>query len=222
MQCAKAGEAGEEHDQETPTEVDGLQLHLSGKSATGYKGVYRERTGRYAARAPIDNKFLGGAFLGTFDSKVEAAIAVAKHVQSESQDADGDDDKNEEEEAPAVEEAAAAAGPSSQSRKRPADSLASDDDNQQKAARPAAAAAAASPAGGGAQFGLVQKVTKIKKTLDMEMFIPLPMAIKQANEMMGIEPPSDAKLPAQVETLLEGGGVGGIDESSLKENPDAE
>ena len=57
---------------EVPTEAGGLKLHLSGQGSTGYLHVYPD-LGRFRAR--IDR-----ANLGTFDTAVEAAVAVAKKL----------------------------------------------------------------------------------------------------------------------------------------------
>ena len=57
---------------EVETEVDGLQLHLSSRSATGYLGVRLSKSGdRFRAEHADTN-------LGTFDTAVEAAVAYAK------------------------------------------------------------------------------------------------------------------------------------------------
>ena len=51
------------------TEVDGLQLHLSSRSETGYLGVRLSKSGdRFRAEHADTN-------LGTFDTAVEAAVA---------------------------------------------------------------------------------------------------------------------------------------------------
>ena len=52
-----------------PVAFDGVALHLSERSSTGYMGV--ERIGAsFRAR-------LGGTHIGTFDTAVEAAVARA-------------------------------------------------------------------------------------------------------------------------------------------------
>ena len=48
-------------------EAEGLRLHLSSKSNTGYMGVRKQR-GRYEARVKKSER------LGSFDSAVEAAV----------------------------------------------------------------------------------------------------------------------------------------------------
>jgi len=56
------------------TEFDGLQLHLSRNSPTGYTGVTKEGS-RFRARR-------GGQQIGTYETAVEAAAAYAREVNS--------------------------------------------------------------------------------------------------------------------------------------------
>ncbi|EOD14494.1 hypothetical protein EMIHUDRAFT_196857 [Emiliania huxleyi CCMP1516] len=56
------------------TEAEGLRLHLSSSSSTGYKGV-RESGARFKAEARVDGKRV---CFGTFDTAVEAAVAYAR------------------------------------------------------------------------------------------------------------------------------------------------
>ena len=56
-------------------EAEGVRLHLSGKSATGYKGVY-EKNGRFSARVHNPERNLG-----TYDTVVQAALAYARAMQ---------------------------------------------------------------------------------------------------------------------------------------------
>ena len=54
-------------------EAEGLRLHLSPTSSTGYKGVYKVRgRKKYVA--------IRGVYLGAFDTAVEAAVAYARAV----------------------------------------------------------------------------------------------------------------------------------------------
>ena len=55
-------------------EFDGLKLHPSSKSPTGYMGVTPENS-RFRAR-------YRGTYIGAFDTAVEAAVAYAKYVQT--------------------------------------------------------------------------------------------------------------------------------------------
>ena len=58
---------------------DGLNLHLSSRSATGYENVTirRSRPNRpYRAKAP------GGKLLGDFCSAIEAAVCYARHMHA--------------------------------------------------------------------------------------------------------------------------------------------
>ena len=66
------GEDGMQAEQPV-SEVGGLQLHLSSKSATGYKNVYRSGR-KYEARMNG-----GGVFLGTFETAQVAAETVARY-----------------------------------------------------------------------------------------------------------------------------------------------
>ena len=67
------------------TEVDGLQLHLSATSSTGYRGVgdrsqqgkERDRPFKAQATAPRVRT------LGHFATKVEAAVCYAKWVEEQ-------------------------------------------------------------------------------------------------------------------------------------------
>ncbi|EOD28286.1 hypothetical protein EMIHUDRAFT_114210 [Emiliania huxleyi CCMP1516] len=58
------------------TEAEGLRLHLSSSSSTGYRGVY-EHSGRYQAKRWVDGKEV---YLGSFATAVEAAVAYARAV----------------------------------------------------------------------------------------------------------------------------------------------
>ena len=61
------------------SEVDGLMLHLSPSCASGYKGVYVTKSGRYEARQSI------GEHLGTHGTALEAALVYAHHLLSREQ-----------------------------------------------------------------------------------------------------------------------------------------
>ena len=87
------------------TEAQGLKLHLSsrGNNTTGYRGVSFEPD-RNVFRAMI-----GKARLGTFKTAVEAAVAVARHLQEKEEqgmvgvEEDEDEDEDEEDEEEEVE-----------------------------------------------------------------------------------------------------------------------
>jgi hypothetical protein len=66
---------------EVPTEAGGLKLHQSSSGSTGYLHVYLDH-GRFRARITAIE---GGGRLGTFDTAVEAAVAVAKKLLEPSQ-----------------------------------------------------------------------------------------------------------------------------------------
>ena len=62
------------------TEAQGVRLHLSGKSPTGYVGVYPNgASGRYEAKISSGGKMI---YLGRYDTAVEAAVAFARQKQS--------------------------------------------------------------------------------------------------------------------------------------------
>ena len=56
---------------------DGVRLHLSSSSNTGYRGVWEQYPGRFLARHTVDGRRI---VLGTFDTAVEAATAYARAV----------------------------------------------------------------------------------------------------------------------------------------------
>lgn len=57
--------------------VDGLALHLSSRSVTGYAGVSFHRT---RPSCPYRAKARGGKFLGDFAAAVDAAVCYARHL----------------------------------------------------------------------------------------------------------------------------------------------
>ena len=59
------------------TEAEGLHLHLSSRSSTGYKCVCRHSSGRFEAKRSMAGRLVS---LGYFDTAVEAAVAVARAV----------------------------------------------------------------------------------------------------------------------------------------------
>ena len=61
-------------EQERPTEAEGLRLHMSDRSSTGYRGVYQDG-GRFAAQMCVEGK---NVRLGNFATAVEAAVAYAR------------------------------------------------------------------------------------------------------------------------------------------------
>lgn len=64
------------------TEAEGvtLRLNLSGRSKYGYLGVSKQPDGKFSAR--LDARRLKGTYihLGSYDTKVAAAVAVSRHV----------------------------------------------------------------------------------------------------------------------------------------------
>ena len=82
-------------------EAEGLTLHLSAKSKTGYLHV----TERAIVRAPPRFQAqVQSAVLGTHDTAVEAAVAVAKYLKARGQEEEEEAAEVEEEEAAAAEE----------------------------------------------------------------------------------------------------------------------
>ena len=81
----------EDEDVEKPsklvTEAEGVKLHLSSKSSTGYMCIQRKNNGRFEARTrhhpresrKYDRERGDTKRLGTFDTAVEAALAYARH-----------------------------------------------------------------------------------------------------------------------------------------------
>ena len=87
------------------SEVDGLQLHLSKVSSSGYKGVSEYKGGRNgslfkAQTVAVPARSAPVRLLGTFDSALDAAICYARHSGPAVGGAGGDaeDDEGEEEE----------------------------------------------------------------------------------------------------------------------------
>ena len=73
-----AGAAATELAMETSVaEADGVLLHLSGKSTTGYAGVSKLATGRFRAQHYVGGKQVR---LGHFGTAVQAAVAYARAV----------------------------------------------------------------------------------------------------------------------------------------------
>ena len=59
-------------------EAEGLKLHLSSRSSTGYKGVRKHtQAGRFVACRYAGSRTI---YIGVFDSAVEAAVAYARAV----------------------------------------------------------------------------------------------------------------------------------------------
>jgi len=58
--------------------AEGLRLHLSSRSSTGYKGVHiKPSSGRFQAQQTVKGR---STSIGVFDSAVEAAVAYARAV----------------------------------------------------------------------------------------------------------------------------------------------
>ena len=72
----KRERGGDEPHEDNPmvaTHSEGMQLHLSDKSASGYQYVVAKPSGKF--QAMIKNQFLG-----SFDTALEAAVCVATHI----------------------------------------------------------------------------------------------------------------------------------------------
>ena len=66
------------------TEVDGLQLRRSGKFATGYRGVTRKGPGKFQAKMSY-GAGKGSLDLGLYDTVLDAAVAVARHLEEQTE-----------------------------------------------------------------------------------------------------------------------------------------
>ena len=64
--------------QQLAVSAEGLRLHLSSRSSTGYKGVHiKPSSGRFQAQQTVKGR---STSIGVFDSAVEAAVAYARAV----------------------------------------------------------------------------------------------------------------------------------------------
>ena len=61
------------------TEVDGVRLHLSSTNVSGYHGVHTLANGKFKAEVHRDGST---TYLGLYDSRVEAAVSIARFHQS--------------------------------------------------------------------------------------------------------------------------------------------
>ena len=60
--------------------AEGLRLHLSSNSATGYKGVSKHKGRFQACKSSRTGSSFKKVTLGSYDTAVEAAVAYARHV----------------------------------------------------------------------------------------------------------------------------------------------
>ena len=79
-----------------PSRVRRLQLHRSSNSASGYKGVYRNKRGCFEAKHVVHLKV---HCLGTFGTALEAAEAYARSVALEQEAEEAEAEEEEEAEA---------------------------------------------------------------------------------------------------------------------------
>ena len=77
---AEAEEPEEEEQHEVVEEAEGLRLHLSSSSGTGYRNVARKPSGRFGSQIYRHGKHHS---LGVFDTAVEAAVAYARAAAAE-------------------------------------------------------------------------------------------------------------------------------------------
>ena len=96
---------GDDEGAEPVAEAEGVPLHMSAVSATGYTGVRRESW--RGEGEPCYSARYGSATLGRYGTAVEAALAYARHVQTVRAGAGGgaaeggdDEDASESEEEP--------------------------------------------------------------------------------------------------------------------------
>ena len=77
-----AGQAPEDSDEDEVSApelvAEGLRLHLSSRSSTGYAAVVKRAHGRFEASHKVDGR--RNVYLGTFDTAVDAAVAYARTV----------------------------------------------------------------------------------------------------------------------------------------------
>ena len=79
----------------TVTEAEGFKLHLSSKGTTGYKYVMMEqKSGRFLAKPEVAGI---RKYLGTHDTAVQAAVAVAKFLLQEKEEEKEEEDRDEDE-----------------------------------------------------------------------------------------------------------------------------
>ena len=76
-------------------EARGWQLHLSSSSKTGYKGVgFQHKEG--SKSKPSYQAALGGTYIGSYSTAVEAAVAYARAEAEQQGEEDEDEDEDEE------------------------------------------------------------------------------------------------------------------------------
>ena len=63
------------NENEKPLEADGMILHMSKRSSTGYFGVSKRSNGRFRAQYE-------GKYLGSYKTDVDSAVAVAKAIET--------------------------------------------------------------------------------------------------------------------------------------------
>jgi hypothetical protein len=153
--------------------------------------------------------------VASFGTAVEAAVAYATVAMEAQQrtEAAAEEAVQDVEEVPVaqtnvveMQEPEPEAAPSSRSvRKRSAAAAASPPPKAARPNVPSPATATAAPP----TFGLIQKVNNIKKELQLEPSLERQDAIKQANELMGIDVADNMSLPMQVHELLKQLGVDG-------------
>ena len=90
-------EANEDHEEgaapEVVTEAQGIRLHLSSTSSTGYKGVSQKgNTNRFEA---YTHEFYHKIYLGCFDTAVDAALAVARRGTVDAEEDEVEEDEED-------------------------------------------------------------------------------------------------------------------------------
>ena len=178
-------DADEEH-AEVVEEAEGLRLHLSSRSQSGYKGVYFCNSLSHRMRPWKADLWGKGKpqHLGFFSSAVEAAVAYARAAAT---GASGQPSNSAA--APPAPPPASPAVPALAPAPAPAP------------APIAASAPSASPASVpllSAPF--IDKLRFIQHQFEIAPAVPVPAAIATANELMGLEP--QGSLPAQLDRVV--------------------
>ena len=108
-------EEEEDNEAEAQEEAEGFRLQLSSQMPSGYRGVTKKASGRYRARAL-------GQHVGTFDTALEAAVALARAANQAAKAPrleHGKEEEEEEDEEEDEEEAEVAAAEPTAEHKRP-------------------------------------------------------------------------------------------------------
>jgi len=173
-----------EEQAEVVEEAEGLRLHLSSRTASGYKGVYFCNSLSHHMRPWKADLWGKGKpqHLGFFSSAVEAAVAYARAAAT---GASGQPSNS-------------AAAPPAPPPAIPAVPALAPAPTPAPIAAPAPSAPPASVPLLSAPF--IDKLRFIQHQLGIAPAVPVPAAIATANELMGLEP--QGSLPAQLDRVV--------------------